>query len=53
MNQRNDVEVRFEAVKIAGKQIQVARGIQPILFDAQQIYEYIKTGKMPALENKE
>lgn len=50
MNNISDVEIRFEALKIAANKAGGSCGIQETLFDANQLYDFIKTGTMPKLE---
>ena len=46
----DDIAIRFEAVKISSKQLQASQGVMDILFDAQLLYDYIKSGKLPELD---
>jgi hypothetical protein len=50
MKTLNDVEIRFESVKIVGKQISPTYGVMDILINAKLLSEFIKTGDMPQEE---
>ena len=50
MKELYEVQVRFEAVKIAGRQRAVDQGVSSVLFDAKLIEEFVKTGIVPVFE---
>jgi hypothetical protein len=48
----SDILIRFEIVKIVGQRESAENGISGLLYDAQTLFDYIKTGKSRETERQ-
>lgn len=51
-NFMSDILIRFEIVKIVGQRESAENGISGLLYDAQTLFDYIKTGKSRETERQ-